>query len=445
MRTVLLNPSGSQCRNLGDLAMLQVAVARWRTIWPSARIAVMTEEPDLLTAIVRQVIPVEIRGQAIWLGTHLLGRLHRQLGPRTAARLESREREMKMQAARSLEAALSIKYRVAGRDPSVVGAFLHWLRRADVVAVPGGGTIADPFPDRAAEMLDTLSLAATLGDRGGPPATAIFGHGFGPLEDPALRAKASGILNRIDFIGIREDRLGRGLLQELGVHDERIHVTGDEAIELAFDERQSEIGRALGVNIRIAHYANLDVQMLDVVRRAISSATRRYSTPAVALPISKQTDRTGAQTTMPDAVAISGLLAGVTEMSDDPYLPDMPVAAIRAIARCRVVVTGSYHAAVFALAQGIPAIGLFASTYYRAKFVGLAGQFGAGPILVDMTQRGWADQLAMAIDTAWHSAESVRPQLLTAAMRQIERSRRAYRTVAAIADARIAAAPASRR
>ena len=50
---------------------------------------------------------------------------------------------------------------------------------------------------------------------------------------------------------------------------------------------------------------------------------------------------------------------------------------IEQISRCRLVIVGSYHAAVFALAQGVSAIGLAGNAYYLQKFEGLAAnQFG---------------------------------------------------------------------
>ena len=62
-------------------------------------------------------------------------------------------------------------------------------------------------------------------------------------------------------------------------------------------------------------------------------------------------------------------------------MPDAPVGTsiegtITTIARCRLVVTGSYHAALFALSMGVPAIGIATSRYYEDKFLGLADQFG---------------------------------------------------------------------
>ena len=401
----------------------------------------MTEAPERLTASIPRVIPVEIQGRSIWLETHLLGRLHRRLTDRTAARLEARERRLKMTAARSLEAVLSLKYRIAGQTPSSVAEFLYRVRSADVVAVTGGGTIADPFPDKASHMLDTLKMAATLRARAGRPVTAIFGHGFGPLDGAALRARARGVLPELDFIALREERTSRGLLHELGVHDEQILVTGDDAIELAYDQRTSEIGEDLGVNVRIAPYASVDAPMLRAVRYAVLSAMRRYAAAVVPLPILMKTDDAPGKHTPTDTAAISELLAGVRDRSDFGDAPDSPLAVIRAIARCRLVITGSYHAAVFALAQGIPAIGLIGSPYYRVKFVGLAGQFEENFKVVDMTNAGCEEQLVEAIDSAWHSVESVRPRLLAAASRQIELSRQAYRTVASLADSRIGTGP----
>ena len=63
--------------------------------------------------------------------------------------------------------------------------------------------------------------------------------------------------------------------------------------------------------------------------------------------------------------------------SNEPWLvPTSPIVSpedvINCIARTRLVLTGSYHAAVFALAMGRPAICVAASGYYRSKFYGLA-------------------------------------------------------------------------
>ncbi|MBE7554317.1 MAG: polysaccharide pyruvyl transferase family protein [Anaerolineales bacterium] len=80
--------------------------------------------------------------------------------------------------------------------------------------------------------------------------------------------------------------------------------------------------------------------------------------------------------------------------------------------RCRVVVAGAFHAAVFALAQGIPAIGLVRTKEYSIKFGGLVDQFSPGCQLLSMDDEQLPEKLAEAIAKAWESADRLRPQLL---------------------------------
>jgi polysaccharide pyruvyl transferase WcaK-like protein len=443
MPTILIDPGSYDCLNFGDLAMLQVAIARWKSLWPSASIGVITDAPEALASCAAGVTPVGVRDRALWFNTHMAGRLHQRLPHGAAARVEQIERGLKMNAARPLEAALALRHHFAGTDASGVAAFLHWIRRADVVALTGGGALTDAFSNKASHIFDTLEMAARRGRRHGRPVTAIFGQGFGPLDGPPLRSKAAEVLPRIDFIAIREGRGSRSLLRQLGVRDDRVVLTGDDAIELAYDQRRSEVGRALGVNVRVAYYAQTDASTLGVVKQAVLAAARRYGAAPVAVPISRQPGGTQPHNAeQADAVAIRELLTGVAEQSEGRPAPDTPAAVIREVGRCRVVVTGSYHGAVFALAQGIPAIGLVGSAYYRAKFLGLEEQFAGGLQVVEMKEADCGPRLEAAIDTAWQSAERVRPSLLEAAKQQIALSREAYRTVASLAERRKVSAPA---
>lgn len=437
MPTVLLDPGSYDCRNFGDLAMLQVAVARWKALWPSASIGVITAAPEALASSVPQATPVGFGDRLAWLTTHLLGRFQHRLPRQAATNLEQLERRLKLQAARPLEAALALRYQVAGKDASGVARFLQWVRRADVVALTGGGAFTDAFSVKTSQILDTLGMAVAQRRRQDRPVTAIFGHGFGPLEAADLRAKAAETLPHIDLIAIREGRSSRPLLHQLGVSDQRILLTGDDAIELAYEHRRREMGRAVGVNVRIAYYAQTDGAMLDPLRLALSTAARRYSAPLVPVPISRQpggAHRHNAERA--DAIAIRELLEGIPHGSVQGSEPESPADVIRDVGRCRVVVTGSYHGAVFALSQGIPAIAVMRSRYYRAKFLGLAEQFEGDVQIVDMSESGWGQRLETAIDIAWQSADGVRPRLLDAARRQIESSRRAYRVVAGLAKSR---------
>jgi colanic acid/amylovoran biosynthesis protein len=109
---------------------------------------------------------------------------------------------------------------------------------------------------------------------------------------------------------------------------------------------------------------------------------------------------------------------------------------VELIGQCRVVVTGSYHAAVFALAQGIPAVGVTRSAYYDAKFVGLNEQFGGTMGIVSLGEGDVEPRLMRAIDEAWENAEAVRPHLLELAREQVEEGRGAYRRLHALLSGR---------
>jgi len=93
-------------------------------------------------------------------------------------------------------------------------------------------------------------------------------------------------------------------------------------------------------------------------------------------------------------------------------------------------VTGSYHSAIFALGQGIPVVAFAKSAYYRQKFAGLNDHFGDGMQLVELDSCD--TQLLPAIEKAWESAASLRPELLRITRELIQRSRGAYAALAEV-------------
>ena len=104
-------------------------------------------------------------------------------------------------------------------------------------------------------------------------------------------------------------------------------------------------------------------------------------------------------------------------------------AFVARVATCRVVVTGAYHLAVFALSQGIPVVALSASRYSEDKMRGVGAQFGAGVTVVELESRDLEERLRGAVDAAWQAAPAVRPKLREAARAQIHASRDAFARV----------------
>jgi polysaccharide pyruvyl transferase WcaK-like protein len=103
-----------------------------------------------------------------------------------------------------------------------------------------------------------------------------------------------------------------------------------------------------------------------------------------------------------------------------------PAAVIGQIGRSRVLVTGAYHAAVFALAQGIPVVCLSDSEYYQWKFTGLRDLFGEGCEIVRVREPDLGARLGRAVSDLWDRATQLRGPLRRQAGAQMARGRAAY-------------------
>jgi colanic acid/amylovoran biosynthesis protein len=121
------------------------------------------------------------------------------------------------------------------------------------------------------------------------------------------------------------------------------------------------------------------------------------------------------------------LLRDIDPSSDGGATLRTPSDVIQQVGRCRLVIAGSYHAGVFALAQGIPVVGLVNSPYYADKFLGLANMFGTGCEIVRVGEPGFSEALAGAIDRGWACAHHSRARLLAAAAEQVQLGYDAYR------------------
>ena len=258
--------------------------------------------------------------------------------------------------------------------------------------------------------------------------TALMGHGFGPVSGDALRERIAQVMPRVDLISVREQRESVPLLQSIGVPRDRIVVTGDDAIEMANRSAPADVGRAIGVNIRVASYAGVNRATIDRFRPALQAAARRFDAQLLPVPIAYHRDRS-------DVASIHHLIAGHSNGAESMIASERPVNVISQVARCRTVVTGSYHAAVFALAQGIPVVAIVGSRYCRDKFSGLADLFGGGCEVIDIEAPDAAEVLSREICRAWTHAPCWREPLLREARKQIEEGKAAYRRLVTIVDA----------
>ena len=194
-------------------------------------------------------------------------------------------------------------------------------------------------------LVSVISGAAT-----GKP-TAMFGQGIGPIRQRILRAQARAVLPRLTVLGLRESRISWDLALSTGILQGAVTVTGDDSLEL-FSDIGTPDGNAMGVNLRVSSYTGVDrVEAATVSGLVLEERQPRLEPLAlVALPYARYAVDA-------DIDTLRSLLRR-KHSHTDIVLDDIatPEALVRATANCRAIVTGSYHAAVFGLAQGVPTV-----------------------------------------------------------------------------------------
>jgi polysaccharide pyruvyl transferase WcaK-like protein len=411
---ILIEPGCFDCLNMGDVAMLQVTVDRLRELWPEARIQVSSDAPESLHVHCPTAEPVDALGRHIWFENgYLCSPLHRLLPEPLTLPLLEMERRARRRYHFEVETLLRLKKSLLRQDCTRLRPFLRAVNGADLIVVSGQGSINDIFHDHALNVLDVLGMAIRRG-----AFTALFGQGIGPLGNPRLRARVKEILPNVNVLALREGRAALPLLDSLDIDRSAVEVTGDDAIELAYNQRRNELGNAIGVNLRVSSYSSIDDTWLGKVGSVLRRVAKKLGVPMLSVPIAINNE-------VSDLKAVRRLLDGYEQSDEWETGVYTPLQVINRIGECRIVVAGSYHAAVFAMAQGIPTVCLANSEYYINKFMGLAEQFGTGCKVV-MNDKQLSDTLEPSIEDAWRLAEDTRSSLLEAAVRQIEASRAAY-------------------
>ena len=229
---IFIHPSSIHCLNLGDVAMMQVTVRRFREFWPNAEIHVPNETPELLDLYCPSAKPVRPIGQQSYYTTAaFLTRLGRRLSMPALSEFDVTWRHRWPRAAAKLVASRS-----GEANASEVRGFVELVHNCDLVVASGAGQITTSFGEAGTLVLNTMEMA----QQHGIP-TALLGQGIGPIDDPRLRARAAQVLPRVDLICVRETITGPPLLDSLGVSRDRVVVTGDDAIETVYSHRRDKL------------------------------------------------------------------------------------------------------------------------------------------------------------------------------------------------------------
>ncbi|MGI9540085.1 MAG: polysaccharide pyruvyl transferase family protein, partial [Miltoncostaeaceae bacterium] len=347
--------------NRGDMAMMSVALKRLIDRWPDAELGILTSAPTRLRLFFPQALPIVPARGGAWPAGPALERVP-QRGVRLALRAE-RIGESGRSLARRAQRRMG---RLHVGDGGDLAGRASWppaaVWSADLLVGAGGGYLTDVDPE---QVRRTLTLFDAAHEAGIP--TALMGQGVGPLERADLVGAASTTLGRIGLIATREALAGPGRLAALGVPQDRVVVTGDDAVEFAHGLRRPGLGSHIGVNLRVVDYTGIDDGGAAWVREAVHAAAFTLQASLAPIPVSEWEDE--------DRRGTRAVVDGFPAVIADRGRNATPEHAARRVGSCRVMVTGTYHAAVFALSQGVPVVAISRSRYYDDKFHGLADQF----------------------------------------------------------------------
>jgi len=412
--------------NWGDASMLHVAIRRLLRAHPEATITLLDDRSlDVADSYGHRVCKGSPDIKMEWHNQRPIWNRLDDIAPHTIDRIQT-------YLPRAHQALVTAKMSLLGRDVSATKSFPYMFEEADLLLVAGGGFMTDDFA-AAEHILNTILLAKS---RNVP--IAMVGQGIGPFKSARLRERVQFTLSHVDIIALREKQFSLPLLQELGIDNRRIHVTGDDAVSLAHTERPESLGNGIGVNLRVAHYSKVNERVIDRMGTVLAELGHELNAPLHPIPISYRGKRS-------DVYTIQRILDAAERASDGGASVDNVESLIQQTGRCRVVVTGSYHAGVFALSQGIPVVALAASQYYENKFLGLADMFDTGCTLLRTDDNSFAAKLAATIRKGWQQAPVLHEPLVEAARLQIKRSKRAYAKISDLLteSLRASARPAS--
>lgn len=433
---ILLDQAEHTLRNKGNNALLEAAMGRLRIFWPDASFDLVTIAPNLAKMYYPDVQPVSpfdlhqyqsrfdpiqklVPSSVKWSIFELREEMwHRRS---SSAQAEAANLEKKLVSdgdnlPSQVEVSDVLDENEVADDFRERQALREAISVYDLYVATGGGYMCDHDASLPG-LFDRLEAAIA----GGVP-TVMVGQGVGPMVDRELLERAREILPHLDLICYRNQRLGRPLLDSLGVPPERMVMTGDDAIELAYNARPASLGTGIGVSLRLSAYTQIGRQHIDNIRTIVHRAATERKAQLVAVPISSAHHES-------DVTHIKQLLAGYDDVAGSWRKLDTPLEAIKKAGRCRLMITGTYHGAIFSLAQGIPVIGLAKSVEYFNKLAELTDEFGPGCQVLRLDEQQIIDYLTTAIDKAWSSAEEFRPELLGAAARQIECQHSAYQRI----------------
>ncbi|MFI6156361.1 polysaccharide pyruvyl transferase family protein [Kitasatospora sp. NPDC051170] len=320
--------------NLGNDGSLEAVLGYLRDRHPDAVVDALCGGPEVVTA--RYRIPAT--------------RLHWYRGEyRTASRLGS------------------VLGKGAGKLVDVVRT-AAWVRRHDVVIVPGMGVLEATLPLRPWGFPYALFLLCASGRLLGTR-VALVGVGAAPIRDGAVRALVRRSARLAAYRSYR-DELSREAMREMGVDVSRDAVHPDLAFSLPAPPAVEDRDGRVCVGVMDFHGANDDRAEAEEIHRRYVEGTTRFVRTLVedGRPVRLLTGD-GADT---------AVVTAILEAVGSPLVTASPAASLAELmaeaAAADAVVATRYHNLVCALKAGVPTLSLS----YAAKSDALMTGMGLG-------------------------------------------------------------------
>jgi polysaccharide pyruvyl transferase WcaK-like protein len=305
-------------------------------------------------------------------------------GPRDAM---VARRELVLRAAHGDVAALG------SDDPAL--ALIAAIAAADGVAIAGGGNMSSTWPMHIFERSTIGEIARITGTP-----LVISGQTIGPFLTDDDAALVTELLSTAKLVGLRESA-SLALCRDLGVPEELLTGTIDDASFLA----------GAG-SIRDPDYClvTLSTHVGDEDRDAFIARTAELldsiaADTGLAIVFSPHFGSLLEGDVRGDSVLHGRVAAAMS--TDSVEIAATDAAASASLAHhASLVVTSRYHPAVFAVAAGVPTLGISVDEYTSVKLTGALGNFGQSAVLPS-TGLIAGDGPALA-HTVWESRDAIR-------------------------------------
>lgn len=349
--------------NVGDEAQLNANLIRWRKRRPNARLSVFSPHPDYTE--LHHGIHAENAPRVVWFNSNR--RAYYWAGNFIFAF------KFYVLAARQLLAARMMR---AGLPPLMVSAeeahLLHFVQRADLLHISGGGFLTGMTRSRLWENALLLKLAHILGTQ-----SILTGQTIGVFKSAADRRLAKWGLARAKTIYLRDNGGSEEDLKEIGISGNHVQSLYDDAL---FCEKISDEGTYsaitqtgldpaqpfIAVNY---HYWGMSTEMKEC-------ATNRFAELCNHLSQTLKLQLLLLPMTPSDEESLKMLQEKITGCSGTlSYGYDFHIAR-GVISKAQWVFTMKHHPIIFAQGEGVPVVSVCLDDYYYRKNKGAMANFG---------------------------------------------------------------------